>query len=60
MNEQAENDDLDLKSVELDDIAIETNNPEVTANTQAAAFDPFNQQTNELLDVKDNKLNLIL
>jgi hypothetical protein len=31
-----------MKSVELDEIAIETNNNEGTTNTQAAAFDPFN------------------
>jgi len=35
-------DDIDLKSVELDDIAIETNTAEDPTTTQAPAFDPFN------------------
>lgn len=60
MKFEDEAEDHDMKSVELDEIAIETN-PEATANTQnIAGFDPFNQQTTDLLDVKDNKVNLVL
>ena len=60
MKFEDEAEDHDMKSVELDEIAIETN-PEATAYTQnIAGFDPFNQQTTDLLDVKDDKVNLVL